>query len=44
MIEYQGDNGHYELRWYNPLLGGEHKHRLVMRANDKMPALVSDWF
>lgn len=44
LIEYQGDNGHYELRWYNPLLGGDQRHRLVMQASDSMPALVSDWF
>jgi len=44
LIKDQNDSALYQLRWYNPLLGGEQRHRIVMRAGNDMPALVSDWF
>lgn len=44
LIEDEGDSALYELRWFNPDLGADRRHRLVLRSRDDIPALVSDWF
>jgi neutral ceramidase len=44
LLEDDGDSARYELRWFNPALGADQRHRLVVRSRDDIPALVSDWF
>ena len=44
LLEDQGKVARYELRWFNPMLGGSQRHRIVMQARGEQPALASDWF
>ncbi len=44
LLEDEGDSARYELRWFNPALGADQRHRLIVRSRDDIPALVSDWF
>ena len=44
LLEDEGDSARYELRWFNPALGADQRHRLILRSRDDIPALVSDWF
>lgn len=44
LLEDQGRVARYELRWFNPILGGHTRHRMVMQARGEQPALISDWF
>jgi hypothetical protein len=37
--------GHrYRVRWYDPVLRGDRRHRFVIEANGHQPELVSDAF
>ncbi|MGH9061661.1 MAG: hypothetical protein ACRDZY_19440, partial [Acidimicrobiales bacterium] len=39
------DGGHtYLIRWYNPQLRADRRHRLVLLANAGRPELASEWF
>jgi neutral ceramidase len=44
LLDDQGDRARYALRWFNPPLGGEQRHRLVLLGREQVPMLVSDWF
>lgn len=44
LVRDNGDSGHYEVRWFYPVLRPDEQHRLIIAPRDERPALISDWF
>jgi len=44
LLTDNGESGHYEIRWFYPILRADMQHRLIIAPRDERPALVSDWF
>lgn len=43
-VRQDGDTHHYRVRWYDPMLAADRRHRFVLVANRDRPEVASDPF